>query len=145
LAVVFSDDPLIESVKNLIEAFDEKGREFSNVLKLGRTQLQDAVPMTLGQEFHGYAVTLGEDLDRMAELATLFAEVNMGGTAIGTGINTDPQYAPLIIKKLAEVTGVPVTLAPNLVEASSDMGEFLLFSGMLRRLAVKLSKIVSNV
>jgi aspartate ammonia-lyase len=145
LAIVFSDDPLIESVVNLKAALEEKAKEFDKVLKLGRTQLQDAVPMTLGQEFHGWSVTLGKDLDRMEELAKLFSEVNLGGTAIGTGINTDPEYTPVVMQKLALVTQVAVTTAPNLVEATSDMGDFLLFSGMLRRLAVKLSKIANDL
>ena len=80
LAIVFSDDPLIDSVKRLVAVLEDKGKEFASVLKLGRTQLQDAVPMTLGQEFHGYAVTLSEDLERLDDLAKLFAEVNLGGT-----------------------------------------------------------------
>ena len=121
LAIVFSDDPLIDSVTNLRTALEEKAEEFQSILKLGRTQLQDAVPMTLGQEFHGWSVTLGKDLDRMAEMALLFSDVNLGGTAIGTGINTDPEYTQVVIKKLAEVTGVPVATASNLVEATSDM------------------------
>jgi len=145
LAIVFSDDPLYESVANLKKSLEDKAKEFENVLKLGRTQLQDAVPMTLGQEFHGWSVTLGKDLVRMEELAKLFSEVNLGGTAIGTGINTDPEYTPVVMKKLAQVTQVNVSTAPNLVEATSDMGDFLLFSGMLRRLAVKLSKIANDL
>lgn len=145
LAIVFSDDPLVESVKTLQAALEEKADEFKNVLKLGRTQLQDAVPMTLGQEFHGWSVALGKDLDRMADAAKLFSEVNMGGTAIGTGINTDPNYAKTVIAKLATVTGVDVSLASCLVEASSDMGDFVAFSGLLKRLAVKMSKIANDL
>ena len=182
LAICFSDDPLVEAVEQLIAALEDKGREFASVLKLGRTQLQDAVPMTLGQgkymhtifclymlwyntssltkntniiishfglfsfsEFHGFAVTLKEDLDKLADVAHGFKEVNLGGTAIGTGINTDPRYAPLVIQKLAQVTGIDVSLAPNLVEASSDMGEFVLFSSMLKRISIKLSKIANDL
>ena len=145
LAILFSDDPLVDSVKYLMEALDEKAEEFKDVLKLGRTQLQDAVPMTVGQEFKGWSVTLGKDLDRMAILADLFATVNLGGTAIGTGINTDPMYTSTVMKKLAEVTGVEVKTAPNMIDASSDMGDFMIFSGMLRRLAVKLSKIANDL
>ena len=145
LAIVFSDDPLIESVKTLQAALNAKAEEFSDVLKLGRTQLQDAVPMTLGQEFKGWSTALGKDLDRMAEMAVLFGEVNMGGTAIGTGINTDPNYAKTVIRKLANVTGVDVSTADNLIEASSDMGDFIAFSGLLKRLAVKLSKIANDL
>lgn len=130
---------------NLKKALEEKAKEFDSVLKLGRTQLQDAVPMTLGQEFHGWSVTLGKDLDQMEELAKLFSVCSLGGTAIGTGINTDPDYTPLVMEKLAQVTQVDVSTAPSLVEATSDMGDFLLFSGMLRRLAVKLSKIANDL
>jgi aspartate ammonia-lyase len=145
LAVVFSDDPLVESVKHLMSALDAKAEAFKDVLKLGRTQLQDAVPMTLGQEFKGWSVTLGKDLDRMEEMAELFATVNLGGTAIGTGINTDPKYTGIVVKKLAEVTGFDIKTAPDMIEASSDMGDFMIFSGMLRRLAVKLSKIANDL
>ena len=101
--------------------------------------------MTLGQEFRGWSETLGKDLDRMEELAHLFTNVNLGGTAIGTGINTDPKYTTTVIRKLAEVSGIAVTPATNLIDASSDMGDFMLFSGMLRRLAVKLSKIANDL
>ena len=174
LAMVFSDDPLVESVRGLMAAFASKAVEFDKVLKLGRTQLQDAgkfvirvagnirllfstcliadlclcgltVPMTLGQEFRGWSETLGKDLDRMEELAHLFAIVNLGGTAIGTGINTDPKYTTTVIRKLQEVSGIAVKSATNLIDASSDMGDFMIFSGMLRRLAVKLSKIANDL
>lgn len=145
LAIVFSDDPLIEAVKTMQEALDDKAKEFSTVLKLGRTQLQDAVPMTLGSEFSGWSAALGKDLKQLAEAANLFSEVNLGGTAIGTGINTDPAYTRVAIKKLANVTGVDVSIAPNLIEASSDMGDFIHFSGLLKRLAVKLSKIANDL
>ena len=101
--------------------------------------------MTLGQEFRGWSETLGKDLDRMEELAHLFAIVNLGGTAIGTGINTDPKYTTTVIRKLQEVSGIAVKSATNLIDASSDMGDFMIFSGMLRRLAVKLSKIANDL
>jgi aspartate ammonia-lyase len=128
-----------------MKALDAKAEEFQDVLKLGRTQLQDAVPMTLGQEFKGWSVTLGKDLDRMEQLAVMFATVNLGGTAIGTGINTDPKYTGIVMKRLAEVTGFDIKTAPDMIEASSDMGDFMIFSGMLRRLAVKLSKIANDL
>lgn len=145
LAIAFSDDPLIEAVQSLRGALMQKAEEFKDVLKLGRTQLQDAVPMTLGQEFHGWSATLGKDLERMEELGKLFCEVNLGGTAIGTGINSDPAYTPLVIQKLSEVTGMDIKTSTNLIEATSDMGDFMLFSGLLRRLAVKLSKIANDL
>ena len=101
--------------------------------------------MTLGQEFRGWSLTLQKDLERMADHAQQFAAMNLGGTAIGTGINTDQDYTAVVIQKLAAVSGVPVTSAPSLVEATSDMGDFMSFSSMLRRLAVKLSKISNDL
>jgi aspartate ammonia-lyase len=145
LAMCFSDDPLIEAVKYLIDALDEKSIEFSDVLKLGRTQLQDAVPMTLGQEFKGWADALRSDVTRMDSLAQLFHTINLGGTAIGTSINTDPNYTATVIRKLSLVSGIELTSASNMIDASSDMGDFLIFSGMLRRLAVKLSKLANDL
>jgi aspartate ammonia-lyase len=146
LAMLMSDDPLIAAVRGLMNALDEKAVEFADMLKLGRTQLQDAVPMTLGQEFTGWSNTLGKDLEQMEHLATLFATVNLGGTAIGTGINTDPLYKDLVIQKLAQVSGFStIQCATDMIDASSDMGDFMLFSGMVRRLAVKLSKIANDL
>ena len=145
LAMIHADDPLIESIWELRAALNSKRAEFDDVLKVGRTQLQDAVPMTLAQEFHGWAVTLGEDIERLDEIASLFSEINLGGTAIGTGINTHPQYAAMAVDRLSEISGVSFTLAPSLVEATSDMGAFVLFSSMLKRLAVKLSKICNDL
>lgn len=146
LAVCFSDDPLIEAVKYLRQALDDKAEEFKDVLKLGRTQLQDAVPMTLGQEFKGWSETLRNDLRMMEELGKLFHTVNMGGTAIGTGINTDPRYVKTVTEELSKVTGIDdITASSNMIDASSDMGDFVLFSGMIRRLAVKLGKIANDL
>ena len=141
----FAAEPLVEAVASLKAALEEKGREFADVLKMGRTQLQDAVPMTLGQEFEAFAVNLGEDIDRIHEACLLLCEVNLGGTAIGTGINTHPAYAGLAVRHLAEISGKPIVAAANLVEASSDMGAFVLFSGILKRLAVKLSKVANDL
>ena len=112
---------------------------------MGRTQLQDAVPMTLGQEFDAFHATVKEDIARIREIVGLFREVNLGATAIGTGINTDPRYASLAVEELARVSGQPMVLAGNLVEATSDMGAFVLFSGLLKRVAVKLSKICNDL
>lgn len=141
----FAAEPLIEAIASLKAAFETKGSEFADVLKMGRTQLQDAVPMTLGQEFDAFAVNLGEDIDRIREACLLLCEVNLGGTAIGTGINTHPDYARLAVRHLAEISGRPIVPAANLVEATSDMGAFVLFSGILKRLAVKLSKIANDL
>ena len=136
---------LIESMGVLRRAFEAKSVEFKDVLKMGRTQLQDAVPMTLGQEFSTYAVMLGEDEERLREAALLICEINMGATAIGTGITAHPDYAPLILKHLKEITGIPLVTAPNLIEATQDCGAFVQLSGVLKRVAVKLSKTCNDL
>ncbi len=109
---------LIAAMASLRGAFAEKAAEFSDVLKMGRTQLQEAVPMTLGQEFNTYAIMLGEDEARLAEAAQLIREINLGATAIGTGITAHPDYAERVRARLAEVTGIPVVTAADLVEAT---------------------------
>jgi aspartate ammonia-lyase len=129
----------------LADAFAVKGDEFKAMLKMGRTQMQDAVPMTLGQEFRAFAHTLREDVDRLAEAQSLIREINLGATAIGTGINAPPGYAELAALKLAEITNVPVLTAPDLVEATSDTGAFVQLSGVLKRTATKLSKICNDL
>ena len=136
---------LVDAMAHLRRAFERKAEEFSDVLKMGRTQLQDAVPMTLGQEFQTYAVMLGEDEERLKEAALLIREINLGATAIGTGINADPEYAPLVCRKLAEISGIPVITAPNLIEATQDCGAFVQLSGVLKRVAVKLSKTCNDL
>jgi aspartate ammonia-lyase len=136
---------LIEAMAVLRRAFEAKALEFKDVLKMGRTQLQDAVPMTLGQEFSTYAVMLGEDEERLREAALLICEINMGATAIGTGITAHPDYAPLILKHLREITGIPLVTAPNLIEATQDCGAFVQLSGVLKRVAVKLSKTCNDL
>ncbi len=145
LAVIFASTPLVLALQELAFAFKAKAVEFADVLKIGRTQLQDAVPMTLGQEFDAYHATIKEDIDRLQEAAALFREVNLGATAIGTGINSDPRYASLAVVELARLSGQPLILAPNLIEATSDMGAFVLFSGALKRIAIKLSKICNDL
>ncbi|KMT55662.1 aspartate ammonia-lyase [Pseudomonas fildesensis] len=146
LGLLLGHDALLASLDSLIQAFAAKGVEFGHVLKMGRTQLQDAVPMTLGQEFRAFATTLGEDLARLKTLAPeLLTEVNLGGTAIGTGINADPRYQALAVQRLATISGQPLVPAADLIEATSDMGAFVLFSGMLKRTAVKLSKICNDL
>ena len=129
----------------LRDAFLAKASEFEDIVKMGRTQLQDAVPMTLGQEFHAYGVTIGEDIDRLREAATLIREINMGATAIGTGINTDPRYAELVRKHLSDITGLELITSPDLVEATQDTGAFVQLSGVLKRIAVKISKICNDL
>jgi aspartate ammonia-lyase len=145
IAIIRGSELLIEVLEALIGSFRRKGLEFSTVIKMGRTQLQDAVPMTLGQEFEAYAVTLSEEIDRLRQNARLFLEVNLGGTAIGTGINADPHYVPLAIRYLREVSALDIVLSPNLVEATQDTGAFVMFSSALKRLAVKLSKISNDL
>jgi aspartate ammonia-lyase len=146
VGLMLGQQELLASLEQLIQAFEGKGEEFSGVLKMGRTQLQDAVPMTLGQEFKAFAHNLSEDLGRFRTLAQdLFCLVNLGGTAIGTGINADPRYQGLAVERLAVISGHPIKPAPNLIEATYDMGAFVLFSGMLKRTATKLSKICNDL
>ncbi|OIP00219.1 MAG: aspartate ammonia-lyase [Bacteroidetes bacterium CG2_30_33_31] len=145
IALVNMTEKLISPLKELIEAFKIKADEFSHVIKMGRTQLQDAVPMTLGQEFEAYSYTLGEEIERLRQNATLFTEINMGATAIGTGINADPDYPALVMKHLRKITGLDLKLANNLVEATQDTGAFVIFSSAVKRLAIKLSKISNDL
>lgn len=145
LAMVFGIQKLLDEHALLTQAFAAKGREFAHVLKVGRTQLQDAVPMTLGQEFTGFAHTLQEDFDRLSEVVPWLNEINMGATAIGTGITADPRYAEAVRRHLEEVTGIPQETAPDLIEATSDAGIFMTVSGTLKRAAVKLSKICNDL
>jgi aspartate ammonia-lyase len=145
LAVIFATEPLIRALDDLAYALKGKAVEFADVLKMGRTQLQDAVPMTLGQEFDGFHATIKEDVARITEIVALFREVNLGATAIGTGINADPRYAALAVEELSRAAGYPMLLASNLIEATSDLGAFVLFSGVLKRVAVKLSKICNDL
>lgn len=145
LALSIKLDDLQREMKKLRSAMTAKGREFSDVIKMGRTQLQDAVPMTLGQEFDAWAVTIGEDLQRVAESQNLIREINMGATAIGTGLNAHPHYAALVTELLADYSGVPVVGSQNLVEATQDAGAYVQLSGVLKRVAVKLSKICNDL
>jgi aspartate ammonia-lyase len=136
---------LVDAMAHLRRAFERKAEEFKDVLKMGRTQLQDAVPMTLGQEFSTYAIMLGEDEDRLKEAALLIREINLGATAIGTGINAHPDYPALVCRLLSEISGVPVITSPNLIEATQDCGSFVQLSGVLKRVAVKLSKTCNDL
>ena len=145
LALIFANQKLIEVLKELIQSFHNKSKEFSHIIKMGRTQLQDAVPMTLGQEFEAYAVTLGEEIQRLEQNVKLFLEVNMGATAIGTGINSHPDYSNKVVTHLREVTKLDIVLAGNLVEATQDTGAFVMYSSAVKRLAVKLSKICNDL
>ena len=145
VALSFAIDRLLVAMEELGESFAAKSNEFSEVVKMGRTQLQDAVPMTLGQEFGTYSVMLDEDRERLAEAATLILEVNLGGTAIGTGLNAPANYPALACRHLADITGLQVVPALNLVEATQDVGAFVQLSGVLKRIAVKLSKVCNDL
>ncbi|PVZ93659.1 aspartate ammonia-lyase [Amnibacterium flavum] len=136
---------LVTELDRLRVSFGEKGREFAHQLKVGRTQLQDAVPMTLGQEFRGFAVTLGEDHARLRETLPLLYEHNLGATAIGTGITADRRYAEAVNRHLRAVTGFDHSTAGDLVEATSDAGVFMTLSGAMKRSAIKLSKICNDL
>ncbi len=138
-------DGLMVEMQSLQEALMTKGVEFMEVIKMGRTQLQDAVPMTLGQEFEAWSVTVGEDIARVREAQSLIREINLGATAIGTGINAPQNYSSEVIAKLRELSGVPVVQSPNLVEATQDAGAYVQLSGVLKRVAVKLSKISNDL
>lgn len=145
LALLFSYRELSTAIEGLASAFQAKAGEFRDIVKLGRTQLQDAVPMTLGQEFMAFAVTLREDILRLEEAARLLQEISLGGTAIGTGITADPSYAAIAIAELSRITGIELRPASDFVEACWDTGAFVLFSGTLKRTAVKLSKISNDL
>jgi aspartate ammonia-lyase len=145
IALIKANEKLVNVLQELIQSLHKKGKEFSHIIKMGRTQLQDAVPMTLGQTFEAFAVTLEEEVQQLNRTAALFAEVNMGGTAIGTGINADPKYSDKVIPYLRMITGMDIRLARNLVEATQDTGDFVSYSGSLKRLAVKLSKMSNDL
>jgi aspartate ammonia-lyase len=145
LAVLLACAALTEALDRLAIAFHRKGEAFAHVVKLGRTQMQDAVPMTLGQELGAYAVTIREDIARLHEAQRLLREVNLGGTAIGTRINAPPGYGPRAIAELSTLSGFALVQSENLVEASWDMGGFVMFSGLLKRIASKLSKIANDL
>ena len=145
LALIYMNQELVADLKVLIDAFRAKGKEFKDVIKMGRTQLQDAVPMTLGQEFEAYAANLEEEIDRLNQMAKLFLEINMGATAIGTGINSEPEYSAKCVKALVDVSGEPFVLAGNLIEATPDTGSYVIYSSALKRMAVKISKICNDL
>jgi aspartate ammonia-lyase len=145
IGLITAIDALLQAMESLKEAFANKAFAFRDILKIGRTQLQDAVPMTLGQEFNTFAVMMGEDIARLKEAISLIHEINLGATAIGTGINTDPEYASRARHYLEEITQLGVITAADLVEATQDTGAFVQLSGVLKRVAVKLSKMCNDL
>jgi aspartate ammonia-lyase len=138
-------DRLRESMSLLSNTFADKAADFATVVKVGRTQLQDAVPMTLGQEIATFAIMIGEDSQRLGEAAELITEINLGGTAIGTGLNAHPDYSQRVRHNLAALTGINMTIASDLIEATQDVGAFVQLSGVLKRTAVKLSKVCNDL
>lgn len=145
LTFIEMNKQVVAALERLVASFRKKGEEFKNNIKMGRTQLQDAVPMTSGQEFTAFANTLEEEIGNLNRNVELMLEINMGATAIGTGLNAVPGYAELCTKKLAELTGENFTLGKDLVEATPDTGDYVSYSGALKRLAVKLSKICNDL
>lgn len=145
VALCTSVGRLLRAMEHLRNEFDVKAKEFAGVFKIGRTQLQDAVPMTLGQEFSTYVIMLEEDMSRLREAELLVREVNLGGTAIGTGITTHPDYADKALDALRAITGIDLSTSSNLIEATQDCGVFVQLSGVLKRIAVKLSKVCNDL
>jgi len=145
LGVWFTLQDTLRGLRDLQTALRAKEQEFSDVLKMGRTENQDAVPMTLGQEFGAYAVMIGDGIRHLEHAGQELCETNMGATAIGTGLNSPPGYAPLCTERLAAISGAPLRLAANLVEATQDSGEFALMSGTMKTAAVQLSKICNDL
>ncbi len=145
IAVHISLSKLIDAIEYLKGAFELKEQEFATVLKMGRTQLQDAVPMTVGQEFRAWKVTFNEEVRNLEYTAKLLLEVNLGATAIGTGLNAAEGYQQLAVKHLTQVTGLECVPAEDLIEATSDCGAYVMVHGALKRLAVKMSKICNDL
>ena len=145
IALINSNNRLVEVLEGLIAGLMEKALSFSGVIKMGRTQLQDAVPMTLGHTFGAWATTLQKEIDRLNENADLMLAINMGGTAIGTGLNAPAGYAESVTVHLQRISGLNMQLAPDLVEATQDTGALVMYSAAVKRLAVKLSKICNDL
>ncbi|MEY4989631.1 MAG: aspartate ammonia-lyase [Actinomycetota bacterium] len=145
VALIIEIMALLDELKLLRESFAAKGAEFASVIKMGRTQLQDAVPMTLGQEFVAYGVTIAEDESRLREAIRLLSEINLGGTAIGTQLNTPEGYAEAVCRHLSVITEHNFVVADNLIEATQDTGVFVTSSSVLKRVAIKLSKIANDL
>jgi aspartate ammonia-lyase len=145
VAMMLGNDRLIAELERLVRSFERKAKQFSRVIKMGRTQLQDAVPMTLGQEFAAWAQSLKDEVDGLRALERVLCEVNMGGTAIGTGLNAPRGYAAKCARHLARITGKPIHLARDLVEATQDTQAYVLYSSVLKSLAIKLSKVCNDL
>jgi aspartate ammonia-lyase len=145
LGLILRLESYMEALRQLRDAFFAKGREFDRVLTMGRTHLQDAVPMSLGAEFHGWGTTVGEEVNRIAEVRQILQGINLGATAIGTTVTAAPGYAELATKHLSTITGIKFSLAPDLIEATSDTGDYVLLSGVLKHTSTKLTKICNDL
>lgn len=145
ISIAWMSDDIVNAIESLRDAFFAKAEEFKDVIKMGRTQLQDAVPMTLGQEFRAFAILIGEDIAHLKTALELCYVNNMGATAIGTGINTLPAYADLVCQHLSRITKLPLCCATDLVKATSDTAAFVAVSSVLKQIAVKLTKICNDL
>lgn len=145
LSLILRLGDLVETLRRLQQSFFGQATSFDRVLKMGRTHLQDAVPMTLGQEFHGWGTTIGDEILRIEDVRRHLREINLGATAIGTSVTAVPGYPELAVRHLAEMTGVPFALARDLVEATSDTGDYVQVSGVLKRTSSKLTKICNDI
>ncbi len=145
IGMALGNAQIVAAYQELIDAFKAKGQEFKDLLKMGRTQLQDAVPMTLGQEFVAFARTLADEVRTLEAVKVVLCEVSMGGTAIGTGLNAPEGYAQKCADHLAKVTNLPIRLAPDLIEATQDTQAFVLYSSALKSLAIKLAKVGNDL
>lgn len=145
VALMTAVPELVTALERLAFAFEERGAAMVGVMKLGRTELQDAVPMSLGDEMRAYGSTLREDILRLTAAISLLAEINLGGTAIGTRVTATPEFQTRAVEELARLTGLPLRASGDLIEASWDVGVFVHLSGNLKRLATKLSKIANDL
>jgi len=145
IGICLNTKPLIEELKRLVSAFRKKAEELGDNIKMGRTQLQDAVPMTLGQEFESYAASLEDEIEQIEYAEKNLHTINMGATAIGTGINSDPMYTPKVTAYLSKISGFDLKAAKNMIAATNDTSGFVTYSSELKRLAAKLSKICSDL
>ena len=145
VALLLRNDRLVAELEQLVAAFRAKGNAFIDVVKMGRTEMQDAVPMTVGQEFHAFAAALEGEIQLLRDAEKSLYAVNMGATAIGTGLNAPAGYAEKCVAHLAQVTGLPIRLAPDLIEATQDTQAFVLYSSCMKSLAIKLSKVCNDL
>lgn len=145
IGLYYSHQNLLPHLQMLIDSFDKKGDEFADIIKMGRTQLEDAVPMTLGQTFHGFASILRDEIKHLNEAAADFLTVNMGATAIGTGICAEPGYAEKCVNALVKITNLPFVLSGDLVGATSDTYCMVGYAAALKRVAVKMNKICNDL